>query len=147
MIAELRMGSTDAEHLSIAVLERERAGADDYWDGNWVITTISVPVGGFNGSVRASLRTDEIHRFNEGLKFLDQNLFGSAVLESMEHWITLTVKAESRGRIQVSGELRDRARVGNVLMFELPEVDQTYLAGWISSLDDIEQAYPVIGRP
>jgi hypothetical protein len=29
----------------------------------------------------------------------------------------------------------------------LAEVDQTYLAGWISSLDDIEKAYPVIGRP
>jgi hypothetical protein len=94
-----------------------------------------------------ALRVDEIHRFNEGLKFLNQNLFGAAVLESMEHWITLTVKAESRGRIEVSGELWDGAGSGNVLTFELAEVDQTYLAGWISSLDDIEKAYPVIGRP
>jgi len=97
MTAEFRMGSTDVEHLSIAVLGREHAGADDYWDGNWVISTISVAVGGFTGRVRASLRTDEIHRFNEGLKFLNQNLFGAAVLESMEHWISLTVKAGFRG--------------------------------------------------
>jgi hypothetical protein len=87
MTAEFRIGSTDAEHLSIAVLGREHAGADDYWDGNWVIPTISVAIGGFTGRVRASLRTDEIHRFNEGLKFLNQNLFGAAALESMEHWI------------------------------------------------------------
>jgi hypothetical protein len=147
MTAEFRMGSTDVEHLSIAVLGREHAGADDYWDGNWVISTISVAVGGFTGRVRASLRTDEIHRFNEGLRFLNQNLFGAAVLESMEHWISLTVKAGSRGRIEISGELRDEAGSGNVLSFELAEVDQTYLAGWISSLDDIEKAYPVIGRP
>lgn len=90
---------------------------------------------------------DEIHRFNEGLKFLNQNLLGAAVLESMEDWISLTVKAESRGRIEVSGELSDGAGVGNVLKFELAEVDQTYVAGWISSLDDIEKAYPVIGTP
>lgn len=81
MTAELRMGSTDVEHLTIAVLCREHAGAADFWDGNWVIATISVAVGGFTGSVRASLRTDEIHRFNEGLKFVNQNLFGAAVLE------------------------------------------------------------------
>ena len=104
-------------------------------------------VGGFTGSVRASLRTDEIHRFNEGLKFVNQNLFGAAVLESTEHWVSLTVKAGSRGRIEISGELRDAAGACNVLSFDLAEVDQTYLAGWISDLDDIEKAYPVIGRP
>jgi hypothetical protein len=141
------MGSTDAEHLSIAVLGRERAGANDYWDGNWVIATISLTVGGFTGSVRASLGMDEIHRFNEGLKFLNQNLFGAAVLESMEHWISLTVKAGSRGQIEISGELSDGAGAGNVLSCDLAEVDQTYLARWISDLDDIEKAFPVVGRP
>jgi len=145
--AEFRIGSTDVEQLSITVLGRQHAGADDYWDGNWVIAAISVAVGGFTGSVRASLRTDEIHRFNEGLKFVNQNLFGVAVLESMEHWISLTVKAGSRGHIEISGELRDAAGVGNVLSFDLAEVDQTYLAGWISDLDDIEKAFPVVGRP
>lgn len=147
MTAEFCMGSTDAEHFSITVLDREHAGADDYWDGNWVIATITVAVGGFTGHVRASLRTDEIHRFNEGLKALNQNLSGAAALESMEDWITLTVRAVSRGRIEVSGELKDGAGIGNVLKFELPEADQTYLADWISSLDDIESAYPVIGKP
>jgi hypothetical protein len=107
--AEFRMGSTDVEHLSIMVLGREHADADDYWDGNWVVAMISLAVGGFTGSGRASLRTDEIHRFNEGLKFVNQNLFGAAVLESMEHWISLTVKAGARGRIEISGELRDGA--------------------------------------
>ena len=147
MTAKFQIGSTNVEHLSITVLGREHAGADDYWDGNWVIAAISVAVGGFTGNVRASLRTDEIHRFNEGLKLVNQNLFGAAVLESMEHWISLTVQAGSRGRIAISGELRDGAGVGNVLSFDLAEVDQTYLAGWISDLDDIEKTFPVIGRP
>jgi hypothetical protein len=147
MTAELRMGSTDAERLSITVLGREHPGADDYWDGNWVIAAISIAVGGFTGQVRASLRMNEIHRFNEGLKFLNQNLFGAAVLESMEDWITLTVKGESRGRLDVAGELADEAGVGNVLKFQFAEIDQTYIASWISSMDDIEQLFPVIGEP
>ncbi|MFC8504579.1 hypothetical protein ACFUC1_19665 [Pedococcus sp. NPDC057267] len=147
MTAEFRMGSTDGEHLSITVLGREHPDAENYWDRNWVISTISVAIGGFTGHVRASLRTDEVHRFNKELKSVNQNLFGAAVLDSMEHWITLTVKAESRGRIQVTGELRDRVGDGNVLTFEMAEVDQTYLGSWITSLDDIEEAFPVIGKP
>jgi hypothetical protein len=141
------MGSNDAEHLTIAVLGREHAGADDYRDGNWVIATISIAVGSFTGTVSASLRMDELHRFNEGLKFVNQNHFGAAMPESMEHWISLTVKAESRGRIEISGELSDGAGAGDVLSFDLADVDQTYLPGWISDLDDIEKAFPVIGRP
>lgn len=145
MTAEFRMGSPDAEHLSITVLGREYAGADYYWDGNWVVVAISVVVGGFTGQVRASLRMDEIHRFNEGLKSLHQNLSGAAVLESMEDWITLKIAAGPRGQITVSGELTDGAGAGNVLTFKLAEVDQTYLANWVSSLNDIEREYPVIG--
>lgn len=147
MTAELRMDSTEVEHLSIAALGREHAGAEDYWSGNWVTATISIAVGGFTGQARASLRTDEIHRFNEALKFLNQSLFGAAVLETIEDWISLTVKVGSRGQIEASDQLRDLAGNRNVLSFELAEVDQTYLPGWISSLDDIETAYPVVSRP
>lgn len=146
MTAEFRIGSIDAEHVSITVLGREHGGADDSWDGNWVVSTVSVAVGGFTGQVRASLRMDEIHRFNEELKFVNQNLFGAAVLASMEDWITLTVKAASRGRVEVSGELADGAG-GNALTFELADVNQTHLGDWISSLDDIERAFPVVGKP
>ena len=78
---------------------------------------------------------------------VNQNLFGAAVLQSMEHWISLRVKAGSRGRIAISGELRDGAGIGNVLSFDLAEADQTYLAGWISDLDDIKKTFPVIGKP
>lgn len=150
MTAEFRIGSTDAEHLFVAVLGRASADDENFWDRNWVITTICVAVGGFVGRVRALLRTEEIHSFNEGLKVLNQNLSGSAVLDSMEDWISVTVAAGSGGQIYVTGQLKDAAGGGgrgNILAFELPEVDQTYLAGWISALDDIEKAFPVIESP
>lgn len=145
MAAELSIGSRDAEHLRIEVLRREHPGADDYWDGNWVVSRISLAVGDFNANIVASMRMDEIHRFNEGLKFIDQNLFGSAVLESMEHWIELTIKCDAGGHLSIAGWLSDRPGTGNVLSFQLPDRDQTYLPDWIGSLDAIEAAFPVLG--
>lgn len=147
MAVELLIGSRDAEHLLIEVLRREHPGADDYWDGNWVISSISLVVGGFRANIVASLRMDEFHRLNEGLKFIDQNLFGAAALESMEHWIELTIKCDAGGHVSISGWLSDQAGTGNVLSFELAERDQTYLPGWIRSLSDMEAEFPLLGSP
>lgn len=147
MVAELLIGSRDAEHVALKVLRRERANDTDFWDGNWVITLISLRVGGFSGRVTANLRMDPFHRLNEGLKFIRDNLFGTAVLESMEDWISLEIKCDSTGGLSVSGELGDEAAVGNRLSFELPDKDQSYLGQWISELDAMEHEYPVVGRP
>ena len=141
----LVIGSAGADHVSIAVTGREHPDADDDgWDANWVVAVISVVMGGFRGTVRASLRTDEIHRFNRELKSLNTTLAGTAVLDSLERWIALTVRAESRGQIRVCGEIRDRAGGGNVLAFEMTVVDQTYIGGWIDGLDAIAAEFPII---
>jgi hypothetical protein len=147
MAAELLIGSRGAEHLAIEVLRREGAGETDFWDGNWVIALITLSAGGFTGRVTASLRMDEFHRLNEGLKFIRDNLFGTAVLESMEDWISLEIKCDDAGRLFVSGELGDQSSVANRLSFELPEKDQSYLGQWIAELDAMEREYPVVGRP
>lgn len=147
MSVELLIGSRDAEHLAIEVLGRERPGDSDYWDGNWVIADIDLVAGGFKGSVQASLRMDELHRLNEGLKFMRDNLFGAATLESMEDWISLEIKCDPAGRLTVVGELRDESSAGNVLTFGLPEKGQSYLGEWIACLDAMEQEFPVVGKP
>lgn len=78
-----------------------------YWDGNWMISPISVRVGGFTAEIGATLRMDEIHRFNEGLKYINQNLDGAAVLASMELWIELAVRCEPNGHLSVVGEVTE----------------------------------------
>jgi hypothetical protein len=147
VIHEFHMGATQNEQLTIAVLGRAYPNATDFWDANWVTATISIAVGAFSGRVEASLRIEEFRRFNEGLKRVNRVLSGLAELKSMEDWIVLTVKAESRGHITIFGEVSDYPGMGNTLRFELSEVDQTYLSGWIKDLDEIEQAFPLIGRP
>ena len=143
----LVLGPIGADHVAIRVLGRVHLGTSDYWDGNWVRTTIDVRAGGLTANVSADLRTDEFHRFAEGLKFINDKLFGSAVLLSMEDWIDLTVKCEPNGRLIVSGEVTDQPGVGNRMVFEVHDLDQTHLSTWIAQLTEIEAAFPVIGWP
>jgi hypothetical protein len=143
----LVLGARDAEHLAIRVLGRAHPGASDYWDGNWIRSTIKVRAGGFTADVSADLRTDELHRLSEGLKFISENLFGTAVLQSMEDWIDLTIECRPNGSLTVSGEVMDRPGVGNRLAFELHDLDQTHLPTWLAQLTEIEGAFPIVGRP
>jgi hypothetical protein len=102
---------------------------------------------GFTAHVTAELRVDEIHRFAEGLKFINDNLFGAAVLQSMEDSITLSIKSNPNGALDVSGEVTDQQGVGNRLSFELHGFDQTHLSSWLSQLSAIELRFPVVGEP
>ena len=147
MEPSLVLGTVDADHLSIVPLGRAHPGASDFWDGNWVRSTLKVRAGGFTAHVTAELRVDEIHRFAEGLKFINDNPFGPAILQSMEDWITLSIKCNPNGALDVSGEVTDKPGVGNRLSFELHGFDQTHLSSWLSQLSAIELRFPVVGEP
>lgn len=134
MQPRLVLGSTEADHLSIVVLGRAHPGATDYWDGNWIRSTLEVRAGGFTAHVTADLRAEELHRFAEGLHSINDNLIGSAVLQSMEEWITLSIKCDPNGALEVSGEVTDEPGVGNRLSFELHgSTRPTCRLGYLSS--------------
>jgi hypothetical protein len=144
---ELIIGSTGSDNLTLTVEGRAHPGTADYWDGNWMITPISARIGGFTAQIAASLRMDELHRFNEGLKYINQNLEGTANLASMELWIDLTVRCESNGHLSVSGDLIENPATDTHLAFQIDHLDQTMLPGWIAALDAVEREFPVLGRP
>jgi len=144
---QIVIGLHGNDRVIIKIEGRAHPGTTDYWDGNWMISPISVRVGGLTAEIAATLRMDEIHRFNEGLKYINQNLEGSAVLASMELWIDLTVRCEPNGHLSVAGDVTEDPGRGTHLEFEIDDLDQTMLPGWISALDDIEREFPVLGRP
>lgn len=148
MASELRLGSSDTEHLTISVIGRAHPDADDYWDGNWVACAISIVVRELSATLDATLRTDELARFRESLLNLDRDQSGLAVLTTMEQWITLEVRPSPPGQVGVRGELRTAhadSRIG--LAFELPLQDRTAVGGWVSQLDGILTQFPVIATP
>jgi hypothetical protein len=121
--------------------------ADDYWDGNWLISPIEVASGGFRGEVAAGLRMDELVRFREALEKLHSSLQGEAVLDSMEGWIQLHVAADRRGRLRVTGKALDRPGGANTLAFAIDGLDQTHLPAVISALGAAEARFPLRGQP
>jgi hypothetical protein len=140
------IGVPDGDRIEIAVLGRAHPGATDYWDGNWVLTPLLIHIGGFTGNIGAQLRTDELHRFSDGLRHMQHFLDGSAVLASLEHWIELTVTCEPNGHLKVVGVVADRPGTGNRLSFAIEGLDQTFLPALIDALDAIAREYPVIGQ-
>jgi hypothetical protein len=142
--AEIRIGGERRDFISIRPLWRCHPEQDDYWDGNWVESEIRVRVGGFQGSFRASLRSDEFQKFKRELTRLSTTLAGKATFATMEEQLTITMDGNGRGHIQVSGQATDMAGIGNRLNFSL-EIDQTHLPAIIAALSSILQKFPVVG--
>ena len=141
------IGEADAGTVTIGVLGRMHGSASDYWDGNWLVTPVEIVAGGFTGEIPANLRAEEFRAFREELERLYADLNGTATLKSMEDWLHLTVTAESRGLIAVTGRAIDAHGSGNQLTFRIRGLDQSYLPSIISALLAIEDAFPVVGTP
>lgn len=127
-------------------LRRNYPEVSDYWDGNWLGSSIDVHVGGFRGHVDADLRAEEFASFRDALRRLTEDLSGTATFETMEHWLTIRVSGDGRGHFEALCELRDDPGMGNQLRFTLA-FDQTYLPAMLHELDAIVAAFPVVGRP
>jgi hypothetical protein len=95
----------------------------------------------------AGLRVEELRRFREGLERVYADIAGTAVLESVQDWLTLRVTCRGNGSLEVTGVARDEPGIGNRLEFTVDGMDQTYLPPLIEALRRCEQRHPLLGRP
>jgi len=144
---EVSIGQPAGDHITIKALGRMHPDATDFWDGNWLNTLIVVSAGKFRAEVGASLRSDELAGFREGLQRIYAELRGTASLSSMEEWLSVDVAIESFGKLKVVGRLTDALGGGNKLSFKIDDLDQSYLPEIIDALQEIEIRYPVVGSP
>jgi hypothetical protein len=141
------IGHPSGDCVIIEVAARMHPNADDFWEGNWLVSPIAIRVGGFRGNIDAYLRVEELVRFRDQLSSLHASLKGGAVLESLEERITLLVAVAPSGQLTVTGRVSDDPGIGNELAFEIDGLDQTYLPPMIESLSAIETAFPLLGSP
>jgi hypothetical protein len=141
------IGDAQGDHVVVAVAGRMHPESRDYWDGNWLITPIRLRVGGFTGVLAAGLRVDELRRFREDLERVYADIAGTAVLESVEDWLTLRVTCRGNGSLRVTGVARDQPGIGNRLEFALEGMDQTHLPSLIEAILRCEHRHPMLGRP
>ena len=135
-------GQSEHERIVIDVGSYERDVAGDFHDDNWIIIRVFVSVGGFKGTVGATIITDELVTFHEELCTLYDTLKGEAKFTTLEQQLALTLVSNTRGNIQLKGQVMDRAGVGNKLSFTL-KFDQTQLAASINELAAVMEAFPV----
>src|ERR1700721_2406669 len=74
----LIIGSVASQWVRVTPLRRTHPNCADYWDGNWVDSSVDVSVGAFAGKYKACLRTDELKMFRVGLDPLYTTLKGEA---------------------------------------------------------------------
>lgn len=141
------VGLSSGEHVTIRVLMRRYPHAEDSWDGNWLDTMVDFRVGQFSGTVGTLLRADELRSFRQQIHDQYTSLGGTAVLESMENWLTLRLRMTGTGSVEVDGELIDQPGIGNRLTFTMAAIDQSYLPRVLDELDEMLMRFPVRGAP
>jgi hypothetical protein len=145
--SEIVLGDMGAQHVLIRPLSRSQPGLFDFRDGNWIDCEVVVAVGGFHGTFRADLRSEEFGTFLEEVQTLARTLEGIAAFTTMEGQIAITLTGDGRGHVRVSGEaIDDAGGAGNRLQFAY-DLDQTYLQPVCESLESLLTAFPVMGSP
>lgn len=139
------LGILSGDFVRIAVTGRSYPSSLDYWDGNWLTSTITVQAGVWRGEYSADLRADEFPPFLAALLKMYETLSGEAEFVPMEPWLKLKCKAERSGIIRIFGEASASIGDGNILQFDTT-IDQTFLPPVIESLKHIVTSYPVVGE-
>ena len=107
----------DSEFVELDV--REHRGTDD-----WVRADVEIKVRGFGASIIADFEPADFRIFETELRTLYTDLTGKAELRPTEEQITLSLRGNGRGGIEVAGSAWFVACFGSKLDFEF-EIDQT----------------------
>jgi hypothetical protein len=138
---EILIGDTGGQYVLIRALSRSQPDLFEVRDGDWIDCEVALTVGGFNGSFRADLRSEEFRSFLEEAQALAQAPDGGASFTTMEGQVAISLTGDDQGRLRVSGEAIDE---GNRLQFAF-EIDRAYLSSIIEALENLLIAYPVAG--
>jgi hypothetical protein len=132
--------------IEIEAIGRKYPNTTDYWDINWLVSTINVNIPGYKACFNASLTTYEIRDFYTELTRMETKLKGQAKLNNIDGYLDIECEMNRTGRMMWSAELCYPAGHGALLSFDF-ESDQSYLGDLIKQLEQLLRVYPVIGKP
>jgi hypothetical protein len=121
---EINLAADEGRQILFEVFGREHAAQDDYWDGNWLSSRVSVHAGAFRGAFDASLRAEEFVRLRDGVRACMTDLRGTFAFETMEEQLSVVANGDGLGHFTAECSARDAAGWGNLLTFTL-SLDQT----------------------
>ena len=112
------IGQRESDHVMIEPLSKVVSG--------WRTTNIAVRCGVWTGHYTGQFLLGELTKFGKELEYFCQNLKPKVALNSVEHYLQLTLVDAGHGRVRVEGGARDRLGAKTTLEFEL-EVDPATL--------------------
>ena len=136
------MSTIKLSQLELEVIGYERIQANDYYDANWLMVSVTADTNGINTKfARSCLLTSDLVEFNDQLINLNSGRKDSATLESFEPNIELSItKVDSLGHLKMIVKLIPTDE--NFHQFSL-QIDQSYLPLIIADIKDALLRYPV----
>ena len=101
---ELVVGRRGKDHIEFWVLGRSHPRADDYWDGNWIVSEIRINIRPWHATYQAQLRTEEFSMFRDRLGAMYDGTGTQASFEPMEPWLHLTLELDTLGHVTIYGD-------------------------------------------
>ena len=120
--------------------------AQDYWDGNWVVTRIQAETQGFRADFTDQVHLGDVVRFYEGVMSLHTTLSSEATLTMMEEYLTVNGTLDARGGLDWSVLVTHPHQRNTQLQFMF-RADQSYLPALIQQLEGVLVEFQVRGRP
>lgn len=136
----------DGAFVTLDFHHRAYPEAQDYWDGNWVVTRIQAATQGFNADFTDQVHLGDVVPFYEQVMKMHATLTGEATLAMMEEYLTVTGTLDARGGLDWSAMLSQPFRRDNRLQFTF-RADQSYLPDMIQQLEHVLTEFGVWGRP
>lgn len=115
------------------------------WDKNVLNSVIKLKVGAFSANLSTDLMTTDFEVFKRELKYLYDNLKGTATFEGIEADLTINIQGDGIGHLYAKCFLTDSFPYGNELKCEIG-FDQTQIPEIIKQLEKITTEFPTSGE-
>jgi hypothetical protein len=137
------IGKESSDFVKIKINGFSYPSSTDFWDGNWINSTISLRAGAFKASYDAELRNVDFYQLMNELERLHDNLKGSANFFTIEEYLEIKINGDGIGHFTADCVAIDFPGVDqSKLQFRL-NFDQTEINGLIRMISDILDNYPI----
>ena len=115
------------------------------WDKNVLDLVVKLNVGAFSANLSTDIMTTDFEVFKRELKYLYDNLKGTATFEGIEADLTINIQGDGIGHLYAKCFLTDSIADGNELNCEIG-FDQTQIPELIKQLEKITTEFPTTGE-
>jgi len=135
-------GGEKQERVEVEVHGYERPPTGDYYDDNWLRSSVSIAAGAFSGNFDTAFLTADFSEFRDQLQSLYESLASTASFETLEEQLSLALVDDGRGGFLLKGVAVDVLGTSNRLESGIA-FDQSDLLSALEGLNDIVSQFPV----